>query len=109
VRYVVRLESRVIRPSGGALPPEALELHLDDIAEALSRAGALDPDVGGVLTRGETHVGVVVDADSQAEAFERGASQIAEAIQSSGGHLPERIRFVVEPDDELEPLAFAVS
>ena len=90
MRYVVRFEGEVAEAgTRGDVDADALAQHLDDVAEALLELGAEDPDVGGILARGDAHVGVTVEAPSPGEALTSASLLIETAVRRAGGIFPE--------------------
>lgn len=80
--------------------------HVLDLLEDL---GGRDADAGGSLATGELHVSVVIDAVDPQHAFVAGAQLIQRVVEKAGMKAEDwtRERFVVEPEAEPAPLAFA--
>lgn len=66
------------------LSDEEFDDQSDAVMEELLRLDALDPSVGGSITRREFEVEVYVEASSLDEAFSAGASQIRSALHAAG-------------------------
>ncbi|ACU40156.1 hypothetical protein [Actinosynnema mirum] len=83
-RYWIDLRCQVA-PRQGSITPEALDVHLDDLMDALmDEPDAVDPDLTATLTTGEVTISLGVDAASNSEALTRAMGITHSAIHKIG-------------------------
>ncbi len=109
MRYRVTLET-TMEPAPSEEKEERVAVaFLERILELLESSGGIDADAGGTFATGEVHISTVVEAVDPDEAFSRGTALIRQAVEAAGGGVEEwsRERFILEPEEDLMPLAIA--
>lgn len=76
---------------------------LGAVMEALVDLGVTDPAVGGALATRKFEIALVVEADSEQEAFGRGTRLIAKALEELGLKLQAQPGLVVGSDTDDVP------
>lgn len=89
MRFWVRSEGRITATGGATLPPEEVDSILDRIMNELVKLDAVDPDMGGTLSTGETWITVLVEAEDQWGALDSGSGILRTALHAAGGRTPD--------------------